>query len=342
MSEYTKTPIIVGLDHGNGWVKAKTATNEIVLPSYIARKEAIGEGFVGKELELKDFESSTAKGEVYVWGKDVIKADSLLSTYGSQDRYKQKYYALLNEFALAEVLADQGEDVIEDVWVITGVPSEEKGTALEKDLNNTLMGVHVIKVNGKDKIVKVTKVVILPQPVGTIMSLYLNEEGFVKNEAYETDGVAIIDLGTGTTDLDQIKELRRQEGDTLSIPLGMFDVYKRIEKSIKKNHPNANVTAQKIEAQFSSDSYIISKRSSVDITEVKKQALEDVAMEIKNAIIQQWKTWERFDSIIITGGGASTLGQKLKELINDVIPVENSQTANAAGFYNYGEFLKGA
>ena len=341
MNGELKTPVIVGLDHGNGWVKAKTSTQELVLPSYIARKDSIGEGLVGKELDVKEYESNNAKGEVYIWGKDVIKANHLLSTYGSQDRYKQKNYGLLNEFALATVLADHESDVIENVWVITGVPSEEKGTILEKDLEKALIGAHLVKVNGVDKIIKVSKVVILPQPVGTIMSLYLDDRGYVSDDSFEDDGIAIIDLGTGTTDLDHIRELRRQEEDTLSIPIGMFDVYKRIERYIKKHHPNATVTAQKIEAQFSSDSYVISKRSSVDITDIKEQALEEIATEIKNAITQQWKTWDRFDSIVITGGGASTLGKKLKELIEDIKPVQNSQTANANGFYNYGEFLKG-
>ncbi|MEF7565970.1 plasmid segregation protein ParM [Bacillus infantis] len=341
MTKQEKNPIIVGLDHGNGWVKVKTATNQVVLPSYIARKDSIGEGITGKSLDIKEYESGNAKGEVFIWGNDVVKSEKLLSTYGSQDRYKQKYYSLLNEFALTEVLSDLEMDVLENVWVITGVPSEEKGTSVEEDLEKSLMGAHLIKVNGEDKIIKVSKVVILPQPVGTVMSLYLDEKGYVANEAYETDSVGIIDLGTGTSDLDHINELRRNEDDSLSIPLGMFDVYKRIEKYIKKQNPNADVTPQKVEAQFSSDSYVISKRAAVDITEVKEKALEEVAMDIKNAITQQWKTWDRFDSIIITGGGASTLGRKLKQLIDDAAPVKESQTANATGFYRYGEFLKG-
>lgn len=341
MSENTKNTIVVGLDHGNGWVKAKTATNELILPSYIARKEEIGEGFMNHNLDLNDYESNNAKGEVYVWGKDVVKAEKLLSTYGSQDRYKQKYYQLLNQFALIEVLSDLDQDVIEDVLVVTGVPSEEKGTSVEKEIKESLMGAHLIKVNGVDKIVKVSKVVILPQPVGTIMSLYLDKKGYVLDEKYESDSIGIIDIGTGTTDIDHIKELRRQEDDTLSIQVGMFDVYKRIEKFIKKQYPSAHITAQKVEDQFNDDTYVISKRASVDITNIKEEAIEIVATEIKNDIIQQWKSWDRFDEIIITGGGANSLGKKLKQLIEDASAVKESQTANADGFYRYGEFLKG-
>ncbi|MEI5909435.1 plasmid segregation protein ParM [Bacillus spongiae] len=333
--------IVIGLDHGNGWVKAKTDSNMVVLPSYIARKDSLGEGLTGGKLELNEFESSTHKGEVYVWGKDVVKAERPLSTYGSQNRYQQKYYKLLNQFALAKVLGNYTGDVVEAL-VITGIPSQEKGTELEKDLESTLRGSHLVKVDGKEIIIKVTKVVIVPQPVGTLMSQYLDNDGFVKEESYEEDAVAVIDVGTGTTDLDHIKELRRQTDDFDSIKIGMFDVYKKISDFVNRQNPSANATPQKVEEQFENGSYTVSKRSKIDITGIKEDVLETVAMDIKNSIIQRWRTWDRFDEIIITGGGATPLGQKLKELIGDATPIKEAQIANAEGFYKYGKFIEGA
>lgn len=338
----TNKKVVVGLDHGNGWVKAKMEGQTIVLPSYFSRMEDLGEDMLGASLDVKIFESASNKGEEYVWGKDINQLEKHLATYGSQDRYKQKYFKLLNEFAIAELILNNDYDGdTYDVWVITGVPSREKGTNVEEDLEDSLMGAHIVKVNGEDIVFKVTKVVILPQPVGTLMSMYLDSEGFVANEDYESTSVAIIDIGTGTTDLDHIKSLRRQESDSYSLNLGMFDVYKKIETWIKKQNPSANVTVQKVEAQFDKDSYMISKRSVLDIREIKEKAIDEVAMDIKNAIIQQWKTWERFDEIIITGGGSSTLGVKIKELIDDVVPSKNAQTANADGFCKYGKYLQG-
>jgi plasmid segregation protein ParM len=335
----SKQPIVVGLDHGNGWVKAKSDSNMVILPSYMARKDSLGEDLTGGKLDINVFKSTAAKSESYIWGKDIVKAERPLSTYGSQDRYKQKYYQLLNEFTLASLI---DEDVANDVWVVTGVPSQEKGTHLEEQLKESLMGAHLVNKDGKDIIVKVSKVVVIPQPVGTVMSQYLDEEGAVENDQYEELSVAIIDVGTGTTDLDHVKELRRQEDDSESISIGMFDVYKKIASHINKVNTSANATPQKVEAQFESDSYAISKRSKVDITQIKEEALENVAMDIKNAITQRWRTWDRFDEIIVTGGGASALGKKLKELIEDATPIKSSQLANADGFYRYGKFLEGA
>lgn len=340
MAAKKSTPIIVGLDHGNGWVKVKTTTNEIVLPSYIAAKEDISEGLTAKKLDLKVYESSTEKGNEYVWGNDVLKANKIKSTYGSQDRYKQPYYKLLNQFALVEGLLNGEETIFENVWVITGVPSEEKGTSAEADLKATLEGTHLVKVEGVDKIVKVTKVVVLPQPIGTIMSKYLDTKGFVAEDEYESNSVGIIDVGTGTTDLDKVKELRRN-GEAKSIPMGMFDIYKNVAKYIKHQNPSVDVKAQDVEKIFSKDGYEINKNNIVDIKEAKQKAITAVAEDIKNEITQEWKNWAQFDEIVITGGGANVLGEKLKELIKDATIVENSQKTNADGFYKYGEFLKG-
>lgn len=329
---------VIGLDHGNGWVKAITSNNSIVLPSVVATKDALGEEVTSQALKIKEYESIVQKGSVYLWGSDVTKADKVLSTYGSQDRYLQPLYKLLCEFAIAEVLPGHSYD---DVWVVTGVPSSEKGTVAEEQIKKVLLGGHIVNVNGVEKMIKVTNVIILPQPVGTVMSRYLDRDGFVLNDEYETSSIGIIDVGTGTTDLDHIKELRRQEGDFLSISIGMFDVYKKVAAHIRKQNPSLDVTPQKVEKQFQSDSYVISKRKKEDITDIKALALHETALEIKTAINQQWKTWDRFDEIVITGGGAGSLGAALQELIDDAETVPNSQVANAEGFYRYGVYLKG-
>ncbi|MGR5984522.1 hypothetical protein ACUC2M_04475 [Bacillus cytotoxicus] len=55
--------------------------------------------------------------------------------------------------------------------------------------------------------INVVDVIVLAQPVGTVMSRYLDEDGFVADDTYEDMTVGIIDIGTGTTDLDVISML---------------------------------------------------------------------------------------------------------------------------------------
>lgn len=331
---------IIGLDHGNGWVKAKTASNELTLPSYYAKLETVNEGYGNNKIEVKEYESNISKGEKFVWGEEINRIDHVVPTYGAQDRYKQTPYRLLTEFALAEAASKEG-DAISDVMVVTGVPSIEKGTDSEKDLINVVRGDHLVNINDKGIILRVSDVKVLPQPVGVVMSEYLDADGFVEDESFETDSVAVIDIGTGTTDIDHVKSLKRQKGDSDSILLGMNDVYRRVADWINSQNPSARATASKVESQFANDSYVISKRSVIEIDDIKEKALDEVAAELKTEIIGRWKTWERFDRILLTGGGATQLGQRLLSLIPDAEIVKSPQTANVEGFYRYGKSLVG-
>lgn len=331
---------VIALDHGNGWVKARTENNEITLPSFFARKSELGESYFMDTLDVKEYESSASKGNVYLWGGDISSLDNVSLSYGSQDRYKQEPYRLLSEFALAETVLPDGY-TFQDVVLVTGVPSVEKGKQPEKDLIEALQGGHLIKVEGEDVIIRVDNVKVLPQPIGTIMSLYLDETGFVADESYEEDSVAVIDIGTGTTDIDHVKALKRKVEDSDSITQGMFDVYRKVADWVNSQNTSARATVEKVEKQFASDKYVVSKRISYDISDIKERALTEVADKIKSEIILRWKTWDHFDKILITGGGASQLGKRLQKLIGDAEIVKNAQTANVQGFYNYGKFLVG-
>lgn len=328
--------VVLGMDHGNGWMKVRSKFKKIILPSAIVPANQVEKDtFSSKETKLKTYKSTAHNNAEYCWGEDVIKFP-LLNTYGLQDRYKSNLYKQLNVFAIAEMLLDFNEDQRKNVIIITGVPSTEKDTQLEKDLIKGLEGSHVVTVNDEEIVFKVTKVVVMAQPAGTLMSIYLDDEGFVKDEDIADEKVGIIDVGTGTTDLDIFEMLRRKDNGKDSIPNGMHDVYRSVEKVIKKDHPSAAVNAQLVEKQFNSDSYVISKRSVVDITAAKEEAINTIGDKLKSDIGGVWKTWQQLDRIYITGGGSSVLGSKIKELISDAIIVENAQTANVDGYYNYG------
>jgi plasmid segregation protein ParM len=333
---------VIGLDHGNGWVKIRTATNEIVLPSFLGREDEIGDSVTANasSLDVKKYEIPTVKGSAFVWGEDVTKLKHVVATYGVQNRYAQETYQALSKFALAEALPNG--DMFDNVLVVTGVPSIEVGSKKEEQLREVFEGVHIVRVNGRDKIIKVTRVVVISQPLGAVLSRYLDDEGFVADEKYENDSVAVIDIGTGTTDLDHIKALRRISADCHSIPVGMFDVYKRIAAWVNKQNPNANATPQEVEKQFRQDYYEVSKRVRYDIEEIKEIAIKEVADEITTAISQHWKSFDVFDEILITGGGAVYIGKAIQSIIPGAVIVDNPQTANAEGFFKYGQFLKEA
>lgn len=325
---------VVGLDHGNGWVKAKGEKRQLVLPSYIAELSKVGQSYSDVEdLKLNEYVSAEYKKETYVWGEDVKKVDETTSTYSQNNRYQNKFYQLVSLFAIYEALGTGKK--FDNILVITGVPSDEKGTEAEAQLIESLIGTHTI--NGTK--IEIVEVIVLPQPLGTVMSLYLDNEGYIKDEKFQTGRIGIIDVGTGTTDLDIVQSLRRQD-DYKSIPYGMMDVYTNIEKYLKTKSVS-NIFIPKVEEGWSLGVYKASERHVTSFGEHKQKAIEDVFKHIRQGIDLSWKDLKKFDKLILTGGGASTFNRHFNQYIDDVYDVpKNPQTANVEGFFNYGKYVQ--
>lgn len=323
---------VVGLDHGNGWVKAKGEKRQLVLPSYIAEFSKVGTSYSDvEELKLNEYTSADYKKETYVWGEDVKKVTGAMTTYSQNNRYQNKFYQLVSLFAIYEALGSGKK--FDNVLVVTGVPSDEKGTQAESELVDSLVGTHTI--NGKK--IEIVEVIVLPQPLGTVMSLYLDNEGYIKDEKFQTGRIGIVDVGTGTTDLDIVQSLRRQD-DYKSIGLGMMDVYTNIEKNLKSKGVT-NISIPKIEEGWKLGVYKTSERHVTSFGEHKQKAVEDVFKFIEQGINLSWKDLKSFDKLILTGGGAMTFKKHFDRYIDDVYDIpSNPQTANVEGFYNFGKY----
>lgn len=327
---------VVGLDHGNGWLKAR-GEKKLIIPSLIAKEENVGETMGGKQkLGISSFESSHKKGVTFVAGEDISSVDGYIPTYGQSNRYEQEPFILLSQFAISEALGK--EKSYEDVLVVTGVPSDEFGTTEQDKLMKALKGTFVIN----NKAIQVVDVIVIPQPLGTLMSRYLDEEGFVEKESYEEWNIGVIDIGTGTTDLDAIKALRRQNNHK-SIPYGMHDVYSSITKKLKKGNPSSGISEQGVEHYFNDESYVVSAKKQIPFKNEKEIAIEDIGTQLIAGIRGEWKQHESFDEILITGGGAGTFTNSMKDYFKgtEVDLVENPQFANVEGFYRHGVLLKG-
>ncbi len=334
---------VLAIDHGNGHVKACSDEKMILLPSCYSRPEEFGVDMVAPKqgLQVFEFKSGLYPGEVYYWGRDVNKAGRIIATYGGEGRYVTKSFRLLSQFAMALLLPDS-ENAYDDVHIITGCPSVNKGTDLEAEIRQVFNGRHVLSVNGQTKTVQVNQVTILPQPMGTIFNLYFNESGHVVNRQFEENYVGVIDIGSGTTDIDGVKGLKRQGDDIATIQSGIFDAYKKIANYINRMNPNAIVSPQMVEQhllrpEIDINTYKISNRANlIDITECRHIAFRELAEDILNFIQQMWPNRTKFDAIYLTGGGAKPLSKYFLEWEKDIQVLDDSQQANVSGFHRYG------
>ncbi|MEB9551879.1 plasmid segregation protein ParM [Bacillus cereus] len=328
---------VFAIDHGNGAVKMRTDVFKKTLPAIYSFSSNVGEALSGGKMKLKTYK---VEGTEYVWGDDIIKVNNTLNTYAQQNRYKTNQYKTLSKIALAEMAAKTNVKSYDEILVVTGVPSQEIGTKAVDEIKEVYQGTHELEVNGKKVTLNVVDVIVLAQPVGTVMSRYLDEDGFVADDSYEDMTVGIIDIGTGTTDLDVISMLRREKEST-SVPKGMHDVYEPIVAKIKKE-TSATINDYKLEKAFEDAAYQASKRMDpIDFNDEKTASIKEVYDFIVNGVNNAWKTFDRFDEVLVSGGGANTFHELLEEWIGKVTKLEESQTANVEGFYRYGKFEVG-
>lgn len=345
----TRKTTCIGLDHGNGFVKAKSDKTNFVLPSQLARAEDFSGELYGKAKDFKTYRMMYDEGEerAYAWGKDVTKAKFPIKSFATEDRYTKLPYKMLTSFALAELIGSM--ELHGKVNIVTGVPSYEKGTKWEKDLEEALKKIHLVNVNGIEKRVDVESIKIVPQPLGTVLYHYLDDDGFVLDDKFESEDfyAGVIDIGSGTSDLDGLKELEVVHKDRATIRKGMFNAYDEIASFIKEEDPRADVDKERVEAwirtkeMIGQNPFIYNPTSKiyVDFTKAARNAFRNLAEDIIMEIDQRWNK-SHFNEIYLTGGGAKTLATYFKEWDKDIIVVENHQMANAHGFYRFAKYLQ--
>ncbi|MFC0213121.1 hypothetical protein ACFFK0_11765 [Paenibacillus chartarius] len=330
--------IVMGIDHGNGYFKGYSDdVPGLVLPSGLLTKDSAqredSTGLGGNTMN--EFESSLYAGERYVWGPSIDKAKGrYLSTYTSEDRYAQKHYKILSQFGIASLLRD--DEGAYDVFLVTGCPPREKGTKREQEIIDLFKGTHIVQINNTDKIIHVKECKVLPQPLGSILDLYIDETGTIVREEIGTSYIGIVDIGSGTTDFDGIDALKAIPEDRHTISIGMYEIYQRLADHINNQHPDANATPKSVELQFSQDVYQVSKRLAIPIQEAKDKIVRETAEYLINELQVRWRHRSKFDMVILTGGGVNVLAPWFKLFIKDIHIVEDVQLCNARGFYKLG------
>ncbi|WP_186673509.1 hypothetical protein [Sporosarcina sp. BP05] len=321
-----------GIDFGNGYVKAVSEKGSFVIPSLIAIKDlednAVSSAFKN-DFKLNTFKRKQDDHE-YLFGEDIameVEEGFITTTNSNNKRYETIAFQQMADFALAELASYEDESKV-DVRLVTGMPSNEiQFATLKKDFSSFLKGVHVVSRNGQDIIIDVKEVVIIEQPLGTLFNLYLNDKSQV-HDNFKFGNIVVIDFGSGTTIIDEYKNMKRADGKT--IKSGMRNFYKNIAKTLSKKSEQ-DVDPLHIEEGIRNETFLAkfgqSRLSFQDIfdKEVTKKLNETLAA-YEDTVDEQGVT-----AFVTTGGGAIVFNKVLKQQKNNFIPTENSQMATANG-----------
>ena len=324
---------ILGLDVGNGYIKAASASGEPVIESVYAQFDGGEHIFHDQAEPVNVYVPKKYGNERYVLGQhDVDKygTGGALNTIDMKGRLERRTYHILVQMAMIHAMP-QSKDA--KLMVITGVPEGEKIAEAQKSYHAMINGVNVIEKNGESFVRTVEDIKVLHQPSGLLFDLHLDQDGYVRDEAIVRGKTLVVDIGEGTTDVSVFHDLRKVLG--FRITIGISDVSRRILEQIG-NDIKAPITLADMQRTVRShDKTLVAGREQVDITSLVTLASQSVIDRIFAQIQSRIPDRHEFSHIVFGGGGAGFFSTPLHDWEKDAVIVHD-QTAIARGFRKYG------
>lgn len=343
--------MLFSLDLGNKQTKLKSSKLEVVLPSRYVIADKYGDssilGFAIKQDTNKQYKSNKSE-TVFTWGKD-LKEGSLesgvIDTMGfGADRYRSEKFALLVDFALAELAKDYAaaKKGFLEVDIQTGLPTEDYyNEEANQALKSAIMGDHSVYIDDTPVNIRVKSVEVTPQPLGTVLNEIVDHKGTTLDNPLQTANIGVVDIGGGTFLADALRNLSLDKARKKQLNKGAYLLYLNVMQALadQKMYPNEHEIEKILLEGGKDEKYIYSPdgEQKFNVTTVVMKERQAFTMEIIGEIMNAYKGFGRMQLIFITGGGANLLIREIVEKeLGIVYFVENSQVANVRGFYKKG------
>lgn len=352
---------IFALDIGNKQSKLKSEISDYAIPSTLINKRDVQSIFsVGNP---KDVNTLRINGDqnIFYLGTGVLNYDQnkLLDSLGFGNRYDRTVYRLLNEFALAVLGKDfENQADLEDVHVIVGLPTGDytqetintvKQIFLEQNGNKFTPKTHLVTIDNKEIIIKVTGVTTLPQPIGTFYNEIIDNNGSIVNPDIISKRIGIIDIGGGTALLDQLVNANLDANYRTQLETGANTLYSQVRSALMQQY-GLNADLHKIELLIRKglkDSplvdatfvYVQSDTNQFDITDLVYDEICHYTESLINNVHTTFQNLNEVDALLITGGTANIIDKTMLEnafgMTTKVLFTHDSEFANVSGFYKY-------
>lgn len=330
MSENEQT---IAVDIGYGWVKGLTAGKtpvsfpSLVSPARDIRYDSVlghGNGitvavngrkyFVGKKAELQ------GRGPAQSLASDRTGTDEMLALF---------YAACSN---LVKVTTER-------VVVVTGLPVADFDKANRSSLKRSLRGRHLVDRDGRAlREFEVSKVVVIPQAVGTLYGLVLDKDGRVtQNQDLQYGKVAVVDVGQFTTNFVTLDSLRFIDILSTSQETGVSRILLDLQRELRERYGLSLEKLTQVD-QAVRDGFVTvrgKRESIVALVEPQIDALADLVLTQARSL---WNTGADLTAVVLTGGGASLLTEHVTNVYSHTRVDESGQFGNVQGYLRLALF----
>jgi hypothetical protein len=327
----------VGGDFGCGDSTLVTGPGtSLTIPSYVA---------VGSQAELQRIRGGSRSlsplgddeyilehaGRTYFVGR--LAYDQGTNASNARDDISRYWNGHTLRLLLTLVGASYNADHVR-LRLVTGLPVIVWTPENVVRVQQSLMGTHTFKLNGRERQVTVTSVLVMMEGAGAL-ARYGSDENVPQG---------VLDCGTRTLDLFQAQGmdpiLERCDGR----PIGVDRIADEIQRWFEDEHKRPltvrelrDVLRSHVEGR--SHAPIFTEQGQVVINGEVGRIIDGIAEELISFISQKWSVGQRgqvasnLSQIIFVGGGAYYFGPHIKRLLPRVVVPDQPELANAVGYY---------
>lgn len=319
--------MLISIDLGYGFTKAKSANNKIIFPSAAAKTnqkpfqlEGRTTARPGHYVELRAA-NSLVKNKLLV-GELALREGKAIQTTLARERY-QREEALVLTMTASYLLGVEG-----DITIALGVP-----LAFYHDQKETIkqsfqgLSFYVSVDEGPEKRITFKEVYVFPQGIGALLSgSPIPKKGLI----------GLVDIGYHTTDY-----LLVEAGDAgvqplssymSSIQQGMHTAQTLFADGFRQK-TGRPITLNEARTMWAKDEISFAGEK-LDLLKLKDEANQETGRAIAENILAAWSDKIDFlDGLFLAGGAAIELMPVLQNYLSKPVLLDDSQFANASGFY---------
>ena len=188
--------------------------------------------------------------------------------------------------------------------------------------------------------VTIDKVHMLPQPLGSVFNVLMNDKGEIVDEHLTKQKIGVIDIGFRTTDFTILDQLRYIDRGSCTLETGISTSFAEIANRLQEI-TGVTIALYRLYKAVEEGSLAI-RGQKYNISGLRDQALGRSAGKIAEAINKLWaEDWD-IDTIILTGGGSRDLAKYLQPLVPGNVKLTETngdlRLNNVQGYLKFGKY----
>jgi len=337
---------ILGIDVGFGFTKATNGKDTFIFKSIFGEDANIQFWADFGDDTPTDHIHVTIDGKSYFIGDLAEQQSSVLHFTLDQEKLITDYVKILS-LAVAGMFLDKGGAINVPINLVSGLPIGFFKQNHER-FNELLTGHHSVTFhsqNGQEttKELYINKVRMLPQPLGSVLNLLMDDNGKIVNKTLANQKIGVVDIGFRTTDFTILDRLRYIDRGSRTMESGIAKGFSVIANKLREK---CGVSVELYRLYNAAETGSIKMRGNrVNFVKIRDEVYSQLAASIANDIDRLWAADWDIDAIILTGGGCRDLAQYLRpQITGNIIPVETNRDPrlnNVLGYIKYGHSVWG-